>query len=129
VTNWAIDDEGVFEVTHSSRGDVARDLRLRGERVLAVSKRLVNVKTGRLKADLHTNLKYGAGGNLVVEVGSDVRHALLHHGGTRPHIIRPRNGGVLRFPSGGKIHHATLVRHPGTRPNPYLTAALPAARG
>lgn len=129
IKNWDIDNEGVFEVTHSPTGDVARDLRRRGDRVLAVSKRMVHAKTGRLKASLHADLRYGIGGNLMVEVGSDVRHALLHHGGTRPHVIRAKNGGVLRFPSRGKIVHATMVRHPGTRPNPYLTAALPAARG
>lgn len=53
------------------------------------------------------------------------RKAMMHHEGTRPHIIRPRNAKVLRFKVGGKVVYASLVRHPGTKPNRFLTDNLP----
>jgi hypothetical protein len=56
--------------------------------------------------------------------------------GTKPHIIRPRNGKALAWGgprrltgslrSGGKpTHFAKVVHHPGTKAQPYL---LPGAR-
>ncbi|WP_326597126.1 hypothetical protein [Streptomyces sp. NBC_01803] len=44
--------------------------------------------------------------------------------GTRPHVIRPRRRQALRFEVGGRTVFAAYVRHPGTRPNPFLTRAL-----
>lgn len=65
--------------------------------------------------------------------------------GTRPHIIRPRNGKTLRFPSKGTpvtlsgrvrsgsaakrgaFAFARFVRHPGTKAQPFLIPAAKAA--
>jgi hypothetical protein len=67
--------------------------------------------------------------------------------GTRPHIIRPRKGKMLRFPAkgvattlGGRVRSpalrklgkgayifARLVHHPGTRAQPFLIPAAKAA--
>lgn len=44
--------------------------------------------------------------------------------GTRPHLIRPRRAKALRFEVGGEVVFTRLVRHPGTRPNPFLQRAL-----
>lgn len=44
--------------------------------------------------------------------------------GTRPHIIRPRRAKALRFQMGGRTVFAKYVRHPGTRANNFLAAAL-----
>lgn len=57
------------------------------------------------------------------------RVSLLHHEGTRPHIIRPVRRKRLRFIVNGRVVFATRVRHPGTRPNKYLTDNLPLAGG
>lgn len=55
-------------------------------------------------------------------VGSELSYARLHHDGTPPHVIVPRNASVLRFPTkGGTIVFARRVNHPGTKPNRYLT--------
>lgn len=43
------------------------------------------------------------------------------HDGARPHRIYPRYGRVLAWPVG---HFATVVNHPGNRPNPFLVSAL-----
>lgn len=57
-------------------------------------------------------------------VGSDNEIAYIHHKGTQPHIIRPRNKSTLRFSQNGKIVYSKLVHHPGTKPNHYLTDPL-----
>lgn len=61
-----------------------------------------------------------------VLVGAEIGHALFHHEGTAPHVIRPRNVTFLRFPStpgGSAFVFARQVNHPGTRPNPFLVDA------
>lgn len=65
-------------------------------------------------------------GRLVGVIGANHPIAKLHHDPTRPHVIRPRKaGGRLVFMGrSGKVVYAKQVRHPGTRPNPYLTRAL-----
>jgi hypothetical protein len=55
-------------------------------------------------------------------VTGDTRYAYYHHRGTKPHIIT----GSLEFRSGGRMVHTRMVHHPGTRPNPFLSRALPA---
>lgn len=44
--------------------------------------------------------------------------------GTRPHVIRPKTGNVLRFEIGGQIIFATKVNHPGSKANPYHKRVL-----
>ena len=49
--------------------------------------------------------------------------------GTRPHKIYPVRAGVLAFKTAaGDIVFTRVVRHPGTKPNPFLTRALDKAR-
>ena len=45
-------------------------------------------------------------------------------GGTRPHMIRPKNKKALMFEIGGKVVFAKSVKHPGTAPNRYHVRAL-----
>lgn len=48
--------------------------------------------------------------------------------GTAPHEIRPMNASVLAFETGGGMVFTRLVRHPGTRPNPFMQRATDATR-
>ncbi|MFI5493587.1 hypothetical protein [Actinoplanes sp. NPDC051859] len=58
-------------------------------------------------------------------VTNDVEYAAHVHDGTGPHTIRPRrHGGVLRFEAGGQVVFTTVVRHPGTRAQPWLREAM-----
>ena len=43
--------------------------------------------------------------------------------GTAPHEIRPVNASVLAFEAGGRMVFTPLVRHPGTKPNPFMEKA------
>lgn len=63
-------------------------------------------------------------GGIAVYVGSDHPIALMHHEGTRPHTIRPNKASVLAFEMNGQMVFATIVHHPGTKPNKFLTDPL-----
>lgn len=63
-------------------------------------------------------------GHPAVQVGSMDPIALLHHEGTRPHVILPRIQTALVFSMGGQTVVARRVNHPGTKPNRYLTDNL-----
>lgn len=43
--------------------------------------------------------------------------------GTRAHIIEVRRKKALRFVQNGVVRFAKSVRHPGTKPDPFLNAA------
>lgn len=100
-------------------GEVGRDLSRRGRKVLVAARAQVGVDTGRLKSSLGMTHQRDTRGQFVM-VGSKLNHALMHHEGTRPHIITPSRSQVLVFNKGGRVIYATQVRHPGTKANRYL---------
>lgn len=106
------------------RGDVGRFMEARGRIIVLAAKRQVGVDTGALKASigmLHTRNATGQ----YLKIGSSNKIALLHHQGSRPHMIQPRSQhGMLRFHSGGRVIYSRRVMHPGTRPNRYLSDNL-----
>lgn len=55
--------------------------------------------------------------------GQRAPHALFVHWGTKPHDIKPKKKGVLRWGAGGVFHFAARVRHPGYRGDPWMTRA------
>lgn len=92
-------------------------------RLVALAKAQVGVKTAKLQKSIKGNVSTGAGG-ISSMVGSDNPIALMHHEGTRPHIITPRRAHTLRFASRGRIVYTKIVHHPGTKPNRFLTDNL-----
>lgn len=84
---------------------------------------LAPVRSGRLRRSIRSTSRLGFRG-WTSRVGSDLDYAEFVHDGTRPHLIRPRRARALRFTAGGRVVFARLVRHPGTRPNPFLDRAL-----
>jgi len=62
--------------------------------------------------------------------GSGAPYARFVHDGTAAHEIRPRRRRMLRWASGGgeQFRYARKVRHPGTRPDPFLREALEAKK-
>jgi hypothetical protein len=81
------------------------------------------VDTGALRGRMETRRTIYPEG-LQAHVGTPVPYGKYHHEGTRPHIIRPRKGKYLKFTVAGRVVFARSVRHPGTRPNPFLTRWL-----
>lgn len=104
-------------------GEVGRFLAKRAQRLVTLSRRQVGKKTRALERSISYNVTRDSRG-LVAVVGSNNRIALMHHKGTRPHIILPRRAQTLRFYSRGRIVYSKMVRHPGTKPNRYLTDNL-----
>lgn len=108
---------------NNTRGPVGRYMFERGLRIMLAAKSQVGVKTGALKASIYmTQYRVPMGQN--VKIGSPLNYALMHHEGTKPHVITPNRAEVLRFPSRGRIVYTRVVRHPGTKPNKYLADNL-----
>lgn len=104
-------------------GPVGRSLGKRGNRVAVAARRQVGVNTGALKRSISVSHKRDVRGQFV-KVGSPLNYALMHHEGTKPHIITPNRSQYLVFNKGSRVIYATSVRHPGTKPNRYLTDNL-----
>ncbi len=119
-------NEGEYRRTFETReGLVGRDLDRRAARVERGARAQVGVDTGGLQRSIHRRWTSARGSRLTVSVGSSQPHALVHHAGSRPHEIRARNASPLRYVGeGGVVTFAEAVRHPGTRPNRYLTDNL-----
>lgn len=113
----------VQRVLNGPNGNVRKYLIKKAIIVTARAKAQVGVETGALKKSI--GWRYGRGvAGPYVEIGSRLRHAYLHHEGTRPHFITPKKARVLSFSSRGQVIYTHRVKHPGTRPNRYLTDNL-----
>ncbi len=91
-----------------------------GARVLVAPMRAAAPKvTGTLRKSVKVSNRRGS-----VSVGPTARHRHLVIRGTRPHEIRPKDDGSLRFGGG----HAEVVHHPGSKGNPFVDRAFRANR-
>jgi len=105
-------------------GTVGRDLEARALRVMWAAKAQAGIKTGALRLSIHISHGREATGQSF-KVGSPLMYALAHHEGTMPRVIVAKRGGTLKFTRQGGVIYTHAVRHPGTRPNRYLTDNLP----
>jgi hypothetical protein len=124
VVKVAFNKAAMDEMLKSPSGMVGRYIAERARRIVVAAKMQAGVKTGRLKNSIHMRHMRGGVAGQYIMVGSNLHYALLHHEGTKPHIIVPNRSTVLRFSSGGRVIYTRAVRHPGTRPNRYLTDNL-----
>ena len=91
------------------------------EAALRGAKAQVGVKTGALRKNIRATHLGNYTGQYVT-MWADKPYALAHHEGTRPHLIRPMAvDGKLIFRKGSRVIMTSLVRHPGTKPNRYLS--------
>jgi hypothetical protein len=128
LTDIKLDRRGLDSVLRSQQGPVARHIRVVGQKTVVGAKALVGVRTGRLRASIKMERDRSNPREYAVLVGSDVRHALVHHEGARRHRITAKSpSGMLRFRRSGAVVYTHSVNHPGTRPRKYLTRALRAA--
>ena len=108
---------------NSPEGDVGKYLAKKGRLIPAAAKAQVGVRTGALRSSIHMRHLRDSRGQYV-KIGSNLDYALLHHQGTKPHVIRPDRAKVLRFVRGSRIIYTTSVMHPGTKANRYLSDNL-----
>lgn len=105
-------------------GTVGRYIRKVGQRVARRARAQVGVRTGLLKASIQMKV-IRRRGEVAVKIGGYTDYALLHHQGSRPHVITPTKPGTqLVFMRGTRLIRTPMVMHPGTKPNRYLTDQL-----
>ena len=75
-------------------------------------------RTGRLAGSIIKEVGDGE-----AEVQALAAYAVFVEFGTAPHEIRPVNASVLAFEVGGKMIFTQVVRHPGTKPKPFMERA------
>lgn len=85
-------------------------------------------RTGNLSRHIDYTVQQN-GTQIVMKVGvvrgeQDVPYAKFLEGGTRPHVIRPKNARVLAFSVGGEQVFAKAVNHPGTPAFRFLRSSL-----
>jgi hypothetical protein len=81
-------------------------------------------KTGKLAPSIVTEIKEGE-----AKLQALAPYAKFVVEGTRPHEIHPASANVLVFNTkSGDLVFTKLVRHPGTKPNPFLQRAVDKAR-
>lgn len=114
--------ELTFQLT-ARNGLVGRYMHEIGKAIETGAQAQVHVRTGQLRRSIKTEHVYFPTG-AAVKVGSNLHYAYLHHEGSRPHIITPKNGEFLKFGRGTKIIYARQVAHPGTKANRYLSDQL-----
>lgn len=115
-------DAQMFRLLEAPEGPVGKMLERRGERVKMAARAQVGVRTGALRASIHMRHLRDSRGQYV-KIGSSKNYALLHHNGTRPHVISGKNK-MLKFMNRGQMVFAHTVLHPGTKANKYLTDNL-----
>ena len=117
------------------RGRIERMLRLPGgmvwnnmeRRVRRVEAQAIRRAPGSMKERIRVSIRRGESGDFQGVVKVEHPAALYVLNGTRPHIIRPVAAKALRFTVGGRVVHAQVVHHPGTKANNFLKEALRAA--
>ncbi|UPK64898.1 hypothetical protein MYP14_05980 [Rhodococcus pyridinivorans] len=93
-------------------------------RISAQAKTNVPVRTGFLGRSIQEDpLVFAGPFRVTTGVTATADYAGAVHDGTRPHVIRPRNGTHLKFPGRNGPVFARSVNHPGTRPRPFLRNA------
>lgn len=107
----------------SPTGIVGKHMHSIGVKGTALAKAQVGVDTGDLKKSISYEVLL-VRGSLATKITAHDKKAVMHHEGTRPHVITPRRKQTLRFHHRGRIVYAKIVYHPGTRPNRFLTDQL-----
>jgi hypothetical protein len=128
----------VFTVSTSfdlHRSRIERMLRLPGgmvyrnmeRRVRRVEAEAIRRAPGSMKQRIRTQIRRGPSGDFQGVIKVEHRAAIYVLNGTRPHRIVPRTVKALRFTVDGRVVFATVVNHPGNKPNNFLKDALRAA--
>jgi hypothetical protein len=130
-----IDNHALDEMLRGPNGYVVKYLIKQAEKVQAAAKNQCGYDAagggdhGHLRDSIVKRVMASpGGGDPNVQVGSSHPIALIHHEGTKPHMILPTSASVLAFPADwgdvNGIAFAAQVNHPGTAPNRYLTDNL-----
>lgn len=121
---YRADQAALNQLLHGRTGPVVLHVANKGREAEGHARRLVGVKSTKLKASIGSRVvRSNPGYNVEVFAGGTPetsKYVLAHHDGAKPHVIRPRRKKVLKFQAGGRTVFAKKVNHPGNRPNPFL---------
>ncbi|MDT2685805.1 hypothetical protein [Enterococcus gallinarum] len=105
----------------------------RADEALKIMKEVINKKTGAL-SDAVEKEKIGDASYLVgineqklindPRNAGNVNYVPYYYYGSKPHIIRAKNGKALHWRINGKDYYAKLVRHPGNKPHNFIQDTL-----
>lgn len=113
--------KGLFTRFRAVERAPAGMMRTLGLTAVANQKELAPVLTGNLRRTIHL----ASSSNTEAVTVASARYAPAVEKGSRPHIIRPRRRKVLKFSAGGRVVFTKIVRHPGSKPQPFM---LPGAK-
>ncbi len=99
----AMDSQNQLAIGHIT----SRKLSSRGPTTLGVV-------TGRLRGSIRATRASAGTSGVESSIGTNVKYAGAHEYGSKPHVIRPRNGKFLRFSGRNGVVFARFVNHPGT---------------
>lgn len=105
---------------------LARKAASLARRISAQAKTNVPVRSGFLGRSIQEDpIVFSGPFRVTTGVTATADYAAAVHDGTRPHVIRAKNGKALAFPgSNGQTIFRRSVNHPGTRPRPFLRNAV-----
>lgn len=104
-------------------GAVGRYMTRRAVLMKERAKHQAGYKTGNLRRSLYIKQTSSRQGH-TIKIGANVRYAMDHHEGTRPHTIIPKTAPELVFRKGSRVIRTSIVHHPGTKANPFLRDQL-----
>lgn len=120
--NFVLDKPALDIQMKTPSGALWRWMDRRGNYALSGARRQVGVDTGKLRQSLHMRHNVEVYGQSLWIGSNTVSYAYMHHQGTKPHVIAPKNGTILRMGSSRIVHGP--VMHPGTKANPFLSSQL-----
>jgi hypothetical protein len=89
------------------------------EASLSMAKIFTPVRTGNLRAGNRKTMR-ATRTTVRGTVENRIKYARWVHEGTRAHLIRARRAKFLRFSYDGQVIFRRVVRHPGTKGQPFL---------
>lgn len=124
-----VDDHGLSSSLKEKAGRLSSESQKLLKDLTYIAERWVKdsapVKTGKLRGSIKGQVS-GRTGSVFVPAGS-VKYFDFVIDGTRPHDIVPKNRQALYWP--GARHPVKMVRHPGTKPNPFFDKAVTRMEG
>lgn len=112
---------------------VEEETEKRAKEAERIMKNVINKKTGALSDAVEiekvsdSSYLVGINENKLVNDprnAGNVNYVPYYYYGSKPHIIRAKNGGMLRFVRDGKVVYRKFVRHPGNKPHNFIQDTL-----
>jgi len=119
----SFDETQLAQLGHIGRIAVDRAAELTAIELWANVKKEAPTDHGRLAGSFEMEKR----GPISYAVSTAVEYALVVQEGSRAHIIEPVNRRALYWE--GADHPVYQVRHPGTKPNPYVDRSISATEG